>query len=102
MSIINILRCRRYNKKTTILLGILIIILDQITKILLVKKNITIIPRILNFTYTENIGLAFGIGANNILMIIIVNIVILGIIIKFLKERTAQINCSIIVSFNSK
>ena len=86
------------NKKTTILLGILIIILDQITKILLVKKNITIIPRILNFTYTENIGLAFGIGANNILMIIIVNIVILGIIIKFLKERTAQINCSIIVS----
>lgn len=26
------------NKKTTILLGILIIILDQITKILLVKK----------------------------------------------------------------
>lgn len=52
----------------------------------------------MNFTYTENIGLAFGIGANNILMIIIVNIVILGIIIKFLKERTAQINCSIIVS----
>lgn len=87
------------NKKTMILIGILIIILDQLTKILSVKKNTTVIPGFLNFTYTENAGVAFGIGDNNIVMIIIFNIIILGIIIKFLKERTKQINDSIIISF---
>ena len=47
------------NKKIAILLGIIIIILDQITKIVLMQKNITLINGLLNITYTENTGAAF-------------------------------------------
>lgn len=87
------------NKKALlIILGIFIILLDQITKAILIGRNITIIPNILNFTYTENTGVAFGIGSNNLLFIIIVNIILLGIIIKFIKERKEQVNFSILVS----
>lgn len=86
------------NKKILlIILGIVIIALDQITKAILIGKNFTIIPNILNFTYTENTGVAFGIGSNNLIMIIIVNIIILGIIIKFIKERQEQVNYKILV-----
>ena len=87
------------NKKALlIILGIFIILLDQITKAILIEKNITIIPNILNFTYTENTGVAFGIGSSNLILIIIVNIVVLGIIIKFIKEREEQVNFSILIS----
>ena len=87
------------NKKALlIILGIFIILLDQITKAILIGRNITIIPNILNFTYTENTGVAFGIGSNNLLFIIIVNIILLGIIIKFIKERKEQVNFSILIS----
>ena len=85
-------------KELLIILGIFIILLDQITKAILIGKNITIIPNILNFTYTENTGVAFGIGSSNLILIIIVNIVVLGIIIKFIKERKEQVNFSILIS----
>lgn len=80
-----------------IIIGIIILILDQISKILLIEKNITIIPSILNFTYTENTGAAFGIGSNNIFFIILINIIILGIIIKFIKERKDDIDFKILI-----
>lgn len=87
------------NKKALlIILGIFISLLDQITKVILIGRNITIIPNILNFTYTENTGVAFGIGSSNLILIIIVNIVVLGIIIKFIKERKEQVNFSILIS----
>lgn len=82
------------NKKKiiSIVIGITIILLDQLTKILLLNKNITIIPGFINFTYTENTGAAFGIGSNNIIMVILVNIIILGFVIKFLKDNNERIN----------
>ncbi len=80
-----------------IIIGIIILILDQVSKILLIEKNITIIPNILNFTYTENTGAAFGIGSNNIFFIILINIIILGIIIKFIKERKDDIDFKILI-----
>lgn len=87
------------NRKILLIaLGIIIIILDQITKIILIEKNITIIPNVLDFTYTKNTGAAFGIGSNNIFFIILVNIVILGFIIKFLKERKEDVDFKILVS----
>lgn len=87
------------NKKVVlIILGISIILLDQITKAILIGKNTTVIPNVLNFTYTENTGVAFGIGSNNLLFIIIVNIIVLGMIIKFIKEREEQVNFSILIS----
>ena len=76
-------------KKKIILavVSILIIMLDQISKLIMIDKNINILPQVLSFSYTQNTGVAFGLISNNIIFVIIFNIVILGIIIKFLKEN---------------
>ena len=58
-------------KKRAILLTLLIltlIIFDQLTKWLVItnikENSITVIQNILNFTYVENKGVAFGINSN--------------------------------------
>lgn len=78
--------------------SITIIMLDQISKLIMIDKNINIIPQILNFSYTQNTGMAFGLISNNIIFVIIFNIVILGIIIKFLKENNDSIDYTVLVS----
>jgi len=65
-------------------LFVILLLLDQVTKIVFVNSNVEVIPNILNFTYTENTGGAFGIGSGNILTVIFTNIVVIGIIIKFM------------------
>ena len=85
----------KYKKIFLILLGIIIAFLDQITKYILIGKNLTIIPNILDFTYTKNTGVAFGIGANNIFLIIVVNIIILGVIIDCIRKK--QTNFKILI-----
>ena len=67
-----------------IVLFIILLILDQITKIVFTDNNIEIIPNVLKFTYTENTGGAFGIGSGNIVTFVFTNIIVLGIIIKFM------------------
>ncbi len=88
------------NKKKiiSIVIGIAIIVLDQLTKMALINKNITLIPNLMEFTYTKNTGAAFGIGSNNIIMVIIVNVIILGFIIKFLKDNSKKVDFPIIIS----
>ena len=78
--------------------SITIIMLDQISKLIMIDKNINIIPQILSFLYTQNTGMAFGLISNNIIFVIIFNIVILGIIIKFLKENNDSIDYTVLVS----
>ena len=78
--------------------SIAIIMLDQISKLIMIDKNINIIPQILSFSYTQNTGVAFGLISNNIIFVIIFNIVILGIIIKFLKENNESIDYTVLVS----
>ena len=77
----------KHKKTFLILLGIIIVFLDQITKFALVGKDLTIVPNVLDFTYTKNTGVAFGIGANNIFLIIVVNIIILGVIIDCIRKK---------------
>ncbi len=83
------------NKKKTILIGSIIItiilFIDQLTKFMLFDKNI-IISEFLEFTFTKNTDPSFGIGSNNIIMTIMVNVVILGLIIKFIKENELEIS----------
>ena len=88
------------NKKnlSVIILGILIVIIDRITKLLFINKEITIIPNFLNFTYTENNGVAFGMASDNTILIVLLNIIILAIIIKFLKDKFSKTNYIIILS----
>lgn len=75
-----------------------IILLDQLSKLLIIDKSINAIPNILSFTYTQNTGVAFGLIDNNLIFVILFNIVILGIIIKFLKENNENIDFVVLVS----
>lgn len=63
---------------------IILLILDQTTKIVFTDNNLVVIPNVLKFTYTENTGGAFGIGNGNMATFIFTNIIVLGIIIKFM------------------
>lgn len=78
--------------KIGIVIAVVIILLDQLTKILMINKQLTIIPNLLEFTYTENTGVAFGIANSKIFLIILASILILGIIVKFIKETQTDKN----------
>ena len=75
---------------------IIIIILDQLIKGLIISKlynnTIVLIPKILNLTYVENTGAAFGIGSSSTAMFIIVNAIIIGLIIYFIHSKKAEIS----------
>lgn len=87
------------NKKYIIIIfGIAILLIDQLTNALVIEQNLIVIPNIINITYTENTGMAFGIGQNNLFFIIIINIIVLGIIIKLIKEKQEQIDLKILTS----
>ena len=87
------------NRKKTIIIDIfillIILLIDQLTKSILINKNISIIPNFLELNYTQNTGVAFGVGNKNILIIIILNILVLGLIIKFIKEN--ELNNKILI-----
>lgn len=82
----------KMNKKIVLIIGTILLLLDQIIKCIVINNNFVLIPGFLNLTYTENTGIAFGLNENNVILIILVNIVILGIIIKFLKENMDKID----------
>jgi signal peptidase II len=70
----------------TILLILILVILDQITKIIIfnIGQDFVIIPNILEIERVKNTGGAFGIGQNNTTTFIITNIIVLGIIIRLI------------------
>ena len=92
------------NKKMINLCIIIIsaICIDQIVKFIITKNlynsSITILNGILNFTYIENTGGAYGIGNGNIMMFIIVNIIIIALIIKFVISNKKEIYTHTLVS----
>ena len=93
----------RKNKKLIILAIIIIflIIIDQIAKIAILKNiynsSITVIQGILNFTYVENTGGAFGIGNNSTITYVIVNIIIIILIAKFILSKNNELSTYILV-----
>ena len=68
------------------IIGIVIVIIDQLSKMLIINKKIPVIPNFLEFNYTQNTGGAFGIGRINFILIISIMIII-GIIIYLIKEN---------------
>ena len=78
------------------------VILDQLIKLVVIKylynSSIVIISNLLNLTYIENTGGAFGIGSNNILFFIIVNIVIISLVIRFIISGKNEINDLVLIS----
>ena len=81
--------------KKNILMIIALILIDQIVKIIIFNtigtsgETITLIPKILSLTYVENIGAAFGIFGERIILIG-VNIVIIFVIVKLLTSKKYQ------------
>ena len=93
--------------KIVIIISMILIIIDQTSKIVVknfVDKDIEIIPNILNITKLENEGVAFGINSNNNLGNIGLCLIILIFIINYMisqKDRlkkTSIIFLSMIIS----
>ena len=73
------------------IIGIVIVIIDQLSKMLIINKKIPVIPNFLEFNYTQNTGGAFGIGRINFILIISI-IIIIVIIVFLIKENTKITN----------
>ena len=69
-----------------IIVFVVLLVIDQITKAIVVGKDIhtTLIPNVLELQTVENRGGAFGVGAGNTGMFIITNLIVLGLIIRFI------------------
>lgn len=70
----------------SILVIIVLVAIDQTSKFLIINNSIrtTLIKNVLEITYVENRGGAFGVGQNSTFMFIVTNIVVLGLIIRFI------------------
>lgn len=73
-------------KKRHGIVGVIIIILDQLVKFFVINKNIVVIPNFLKITYTENFGAAFGMGTKYIVLAFSI-IIIIGILVFMKKEK---------------
>lgn len=66
----------------------------------LYNSSIVIFDGILNLTYVENTGGAYGIGSNSIIMFIIVNIIVITLLTKFISSKKDEINIVILISIS--
>ena len=86
------------------IITIIAILLDQAIKIVIKSKlfnsSIILIPHVLNCTYVQNTGAAFGIGSNSTSMFIAVNVVIIGLITYFIFSKGEELNKSILIALH--
>lgn len=94
------------NKKILLLASLIIILLDQLTKVITVKtmsisQSIPLIKNILHLTYVTNTGAGFGIFKNMNSVLIWITIVVIGAIFyyydKIPKEKFPQISMGLIL-----
>lgn len=77
-------------KNKTLICGIIVtiflLVIDQIVKQVISNNNIniTVIPNILELKTIHNTGGAFGVAQGNIVMFVITNLIVLGLIIRFI------------------
>lgn len=76
--------------------AIMLIIIDQITKVLVLQnKNIfpkQIIKGLLKFNYCENRGVAFSLGEGNVALFILLNIVLISVLIIYYEKNKSEFN----------
>jgi len=74
---------------------ICLITIDQLVKLTVTNSiynsSITVIKGVLNLTYIENTGGAFGIGNNSTIMFVIANIIIITIITKLILSKNNEL-----------
>lgn len=77
-------------------LTIILIIIDQISKYLVILniKNMSkqIIPNILDFTYCENRGIAFGMGSGHVKIVCAITLIIIIAIMIIINKNFKKIN----------
>ena len=95
----------KMHKKYIILIAIviLIVILGQVVKIHVInnykgQESTSFIKNIMNISYLENKGGAWGIGAGDILTFVVSNLLVLGIIIKFIITQNDRIGMFHLIS----
>lgn len=82
------------NKKILLIIFfiLLLIILDQTVKSIVIGKDITIIENVFKINAVENYGGAFGVGQTGTMTFVITNIIVIGIILKFMRMQEEQID----------
>lgn len=93
---------KNMNKKYKIIIFVtVLVLLEQLTKIIIVmnrdKLPITVIDNVFMLSYVENSGVAFGIKVGSVWSFIVVNVIILGIIIKFMYSQLQELNNKTII-----
>lgn len=86
---------KKLAKETWVLIGIVIgiVVLDQALKIWVQNiGEVAIIPGILKFKLSQNTSAAYGIGSNSTLTYVATNVVILGVIFKFITTQNAFVD----------
>lgn len=86
------------------IITIIAILLDQLIKIIIKSKifnsSIILIPHVLNLTYVQNTGAAFGIGSNSTSMFVAVNVVIIGLITYFIFSKKEELSKLILIALH--
>lgn len=86
------------------IITIIAILLDQLIKIIIKSKifnsSIILIPHVLNLTYVQNTGTAFGIGSNSTSMFVAVNVVIIGLITYFIFSKKEELSKLILIALH--
>lgn len=94
------------SKKIIYLVIIIICVMavDQLLKINVLNRitgeSKTIIKGVLNLTYVENTGGAFGLGRNNIILFIIANIVIISIMLIYIIMKREQLEMISVIGYS--
>ena len=87
---------KKISKVTSMIIGlvILLILLDQAIKLVIIinNPNKTKIQNFIEIKLTENTGGAFGVGQNSTFSYIVTNVIVLGIIIKFMTNGNKLID----------
>lgn len=87
---------KRYIRMSIIIL--LLIVIDQAIKNIVISNKIVLLSNV-KVECIQNFGGAFGIGGNSTLFFVLVNIVVLGIIIKFIYSQKDRIDKKTLASF---
>ena len=78
--------------------------LKYIIKIIIKSKifnsSIILIPHVLNLTYVQNTGAAFGIGSDSTSMFVAVNVVIIGLITYFIFSKREELSKLILIALH--
>lgn len=87
---------KRYLKMSLVIL--ILIMIDQAVKGIIVNNDVEILSNI-KIEWIQNFGGAYGIGGDSTVFFILVNIVVLGIIIKFICSQKDRLDRKTLISF---